>query len=296
MCKSSIMKKIAITKNYYEKEGIFITVIHLINFFFYKIIRTNFRINTPLDNLKNYLLKKVIKVSKRKIMSGIYKNVYLHPEANWNIHDLSTKLLGFYEEQIQENIIKIKIKYKLKNIVHIGASDGYHIISLIKNNYFKKGYAFEIDRRSQLLIHKNAVKNKIKNKLKIFGEGNYKSLAENIDTNKLSETFFLIDIEGGEFNFFNKKNINFFKKSFFIIEMHDNTQISLVKKFYNLLKKNFIITKINNGSRNPFKLSNKYFNKFSDDERFLLMSEGRSEKQIWLSLIPKQVSNLINEI
>jgi hypothetical protein len=53
------------------------------------------------------LLKKVIYVSERKIMSEIYKNVYLNPEAHWKIYDLSTKLLGFYEEQIQENIIKL---------------------------------------------------------------------------------------------------------------------------------------------------------------------------------------------
>jgi hypothetical protein len=283
------MKRLLIIKNLYEKEGIYIVIIQLINFFFRKMLSRNLRINTPLDNLKNYLLKKVIKISKRKIMSGIYKNVYLHPVSNWNLHDLPTKLFGFYEEQIQKNIIEIKKKYNLKNIVNIGAGDGYHIVSLIKNNYFKKGYAFEIDKGSQLIIHKNLVKNKIKNKVKIFDEGNYKSIAENIDIKKLSQTFFLIDIEGSEFNFFNKKNINFFAKSFFIIEIHNNMKTSLVKKFYYLIKKNFIITKINNTSRNPFKLSNKYFDKFTDDERFLLMSEGRSEKQNWLALTPKNI-------
>ena len=98
----------------------------------------------------------------------------------------------------------------------------------------------------------------------------------------------MIDIEWGEFNFFSEENINFFKKSFFIIEIHNNTNISFLKKFYYLIRKNFLITKIDNTSRNPFKLSNKYFDKFTDDERFLLMSEGRSEKQIWLALIPKK--------
>jgi hypothetical protein len=283
------MKKFLIIKNYYQKEGLLVAIIQLINFFFRKILRANFRIDTPLDNLKKYLSKIVINASNRKIMSGIYKNVYLYPVSNWNLHDLSTKLFGFYEEQIQENIIKIKKKYKLTNIVNIGAGDGYHIISLIKNNYFKKGYAFEIDKKSQLIIHKNLVRNKIKNKVKIFGEGNYNSIAKNIDVKKINKTFFLIDIEGGEFNFFSQENINFFKKSFFIIEIHNNTNISFLKKFYYLIRKNFLITKIDNTSRNPFKLSNKYFDKFTDDERFLLMSEGRSEKQIWLALTPKRL-------
>jgi hypothetical protein len=282
------MKKLLILKNYYEKEGVFIAVIHLINFFFRKILILNFRIKTPLDNLKNYLLKKVIKVSNKKIMSGKYKNVYLLPDSNWNYHDLSTKLFGFYEEQIQEKIIDIKNQYNLTDIVNIGAGEGYHIISLIKNNYFKKGYAFEIDKKSQLIMHKNLIKNKIKNKIKIFGEGNYKSIANIIDIKKLNKTFFLIDIEGEEFNFFDKNNINFFNNSFFIIEIHNNLNRSVIKNFYNLIKKNFKITIINNTSRDPFKLSNKYFDKFTDDERFLLMSEGRSEKQIWLALIPKQ--------
>ena len=71
--------------------------------------------------------------------------------------------------------------------------------------------------------------------------------------------------------------------------MHNISQNYLLyKKFYNLVNKNFVIEKIDNTSRNPFELSNKNFDKFTDDERFLLMSEGRSEKQIWLTLIPKK--------
>jgi hypothetical protein len=139
-------------------------------------------------------------------MSGLYKNVYFNFDkgTHWNYFDISSKLIGSYEEQIQENIIKMKDKYRLTNLVNIGAAEGYHIISLIKNNYFKKGYAFEIDKKGQDIIKKNIKKNNIVNRIKVFGEGHYKSIKDNLNVKELSKTLFLIDIEKGEFDFFNK--------------------------------------------------------------------------------------------
>lgn len=44
-------------------------------------------------------------------MNGLYKNVYFNFDngTQWNYFDISSKLTGFYEEQIQEKIIEIKI-------------------------------------------------------------------------------------------------------------------------------------------------------------------------------------------
>ena len=193
-------------------------------------------------------------------MSGLYKNVYFNFDkgTHWNYFDISSKLIGSYEEQIQENIIKMKDKYRLTNLVNIGAAEGYHIISLIKNNYFKKGYAFEIDKKGQDIIKKNIKKNNIVSRIKVFGEGNYNSIKDNINVKELSKTLFLIDIEKGEFDFFNKENIFFFNKSFFIIEYHGNTIFNKLndteKKFFALIKKNFKLEIIRNSGRDPFKL------------------------------------------
>jgi len=278
-------------KEFYQKEGFYVSIIHSLNYFFFKFFKSFFQINTPLHKYKIYLVKKIKKISNNRIMYGLYKNVYFNFDSgtHWNYFDISSKLIGFYEAQIQEKIIEIKNKYKLINLINIGAAEGYHVVSLIKNKYFNKGYAFEIDQKGQDTIKKNLIKNNIVDRVKIFGEGDYNSIKNNVDIRELKKTLFLIDIEKGEFKFFNKKNINFFNKSYFIIEYHGNIEFNklnnIEKEFFNLIKNNFKLEVIRNSGRNPFKLP--LLKEFSDDERWLMMSETRPSEMIWLALTPK---------
>jgi len=60
-----------------------------------------------------------------------------------------------------------------------------------------------------------------------------------------------------------------------------------VNNFFRLLKKNFNINFLLNGSRNPYKI--KEISKFNDDDRWLIMSEGRICEQNWLVCTPKNI-------
>jgi tRNA G37 N-methylase Trm5 len=220
---------------------------------------------------------------------GFYKDTYFHGITHWSLQDFSSQLLGCYELQIQEKIFNIQNKYKLQNIINIGAGTGYHIISLIKKNCFKNGYAFETNIKAQEILRKNAIANNVEKNIKILGEGNFISIKNNISQKEIIKSLFLIDIEGHEFSFFTKENMHYFNKSHFIIEEHlfdYNTRLTKnSKQFYKLIYDNFIIKKIKNSYRNPFEY--KIIDKFSDDEKFLMMSEGRSETMQWLYLKPK---------
>jgi hypothetical protein len=273
-----------------QKYGFYITIIRVTNYFI-KIckIKIFIKINYPLDNYKNYLARTIISLTNNKVKYGLYKNTYFHGITHWSFHDFSSQLLGCYELQIQEKISNIQNKYKLKNIINIGAGTGYHIISLIKKGYFKNGYAFETNIKAQEILRKNAIQNNVEKKIKILGEGNFISIKNNISQKELVKSLFLIDIEGSEFFFFTKKNIYYFNKSYFIIEEHlfnfnaHNTKN--YNQFCKLVYDNFIVEKIKNSYRNPFEY--KIINKFSDDEKFLMMSEGRPETMQWLYLKPK---------
>lgn len=272
-----------------KKYGYFTTILRIINYFFQISKLNNFiKINYPLDIYKNYLAEQIISLTNNKVKYGLYKDTYFNAITHWNFHDFSSQLLGCYELQIQEKIYNIQNKYKLQNIINIGAGTGYHIISLIKKNYFKKGYAFETNIKAQEILKKNTIKNRVKKKIKILGEGNFTTIKKNISKNKITKSLFLIDIEGAEFNFFTKENIQYLNKSHFIIEehlFHYNTRPTNYKQFYKLIYDNFTIEKIKNSYRNPFEY--KILDKFSDDEKFLVMSESRPETMQWLYLKPK---------
>jgi hypothetical protein len=85
-----------------------------------------------------------------------------------------------------------------------------------------------------------------------YGEGNFTSIKNNLNEEELKKSFFIIDIESGEFSFFDKENIKYFNKNHFIIEDHGTSNKTLQNNFYNIIYNNFTLEIINNSSRNPF--------------------------------------------
>lgn len=103
----------------------------------------------------------------------------------------------------------------------------------------------------------------------------------------MNKTLYLVDIEGEEFALFNEFNLNFFKTSILIIENHDFMidDKKLIKKFFNLINKYFNLEILLNSGRNPFSI--KEIKDFGDDEKWLIMGEGRPRTIEWLVCIPK---------
>ena len=104
-----------------------------------------------------------------------------------------------------------------------------------------------------------------------------------------SKILVLIDIEGNEYNLLNKTNIKYFKNDFLIIELHQFISNSSTKhnKFIQLLKKYYKIEVIKNSSRNPYL---KEIEHLSDEERWMIVSEGRPCEMSWLICSPKIIA------
>ena len=102
------------------------------------------------------------------------------------------------------------------------------------------------------------------------------------------KVFFLVDIEGKEYDLFNNDFCKKFSKSTFIIEEHP-FNINSKKKINNFiknLKKYYNLEILKDVSKNPFNFD--ILNKYNDDEKYLMMSEGRPESMRWLILRPKK--------
>ena len=241
---------------------------------------------------KKELAKKIYKIFSGKIQYGRYAST----KINWS-NDISSKihitsrLLGLYEEQVQDKIIKLKKKYKLETIINFGAAEGYHIVGLIKNSYFKRGLAFEMNPLIKKNLRKNIKINNLSKKIDIYGNANFKQINDCLNKNELTKTLFLVDIEGSEFDIFNKNNIQTFKNSVLVIENHDfmTKNKKKIKKFTQLIRKNFNIEILKNTTRNPF-LSKK-LSMISDNDRWIIVSEGRPCEMNWIICKPKTKLN-----
>ena len=250
--------------------------------------------NLPFDealyNRKKKLAKKIYKIFSGKIQYGRYASTKIDLTENWS-NDISSKLLGLYEEQVQDKIIKLKKKYKLETIINFGAAEGYHIVGLIKNSYFKRGLAFEMNPLIKKNLRKNIKINNLSKKIDIFGNANFKQINDYLNKNELTKTLFLVDVEGSEFDIFNKNNIQTFKNSVLVIENHDFMikNKKKIKKFTQLIRKNFNIEILKNTTRNPF-LSKK-LSMISDNDRWIIVSEGRPCEMNWIICKPKTKLN-----
>ena len=244
-----------------------------------------------IDKRKYILGKKLAKYSKEKILYGPYAGTKFIFSYGWSNVDFGPKYLGIYERQIQKKIIFLKKKFKLKFFVDCGAAEGYHIISLLKNKIFYNATAFEIDNKSRYILRKNAIVNNVKKKIAIYSEANLNSLKLNLKKKNLRKTLFLIDIEGNEFDLFDLNFCKYFSQSHFIVEDHSFliTNQKKINLFYKNIKKHFKVNIIKDEIKNP--LDYEILDDFSEDGKYLMMSEGRPKSMQWIVLSPKKNSS-----
>jgi len=265
----------------YQKHGIDGLVYSIL-----KNLKLNTKFISIIDKKKYYLEKKIIQITNKSVLSGIYKSTKLTCKSHWGGFDTSSKLLGFYEKQVQEKILELKNKFQLEYFINFGAGDGYHALGLLKNNIFKYAYLFEINDKGRVIINENLKINNLNEKIQVLEGANFEDLKKNLNSEKLKKSLFLIDIEGEEFKILNEINLPIFKNSVLVIENHDflsNKQD--IEKFFNLMKKYFNLEILKNGSRNPHEISE--IKHFDDDEKWLLVSENRKQTMNWLIFLPK---------
>ena len=239
-----------------------------------------------IDKKKYELGKKLAKYSKERVLFGPYAGTKFVFASGWSNTDFGSKYLGTYEKQIQKKIIYLKKKFKLNFFVDCGAAEGFHIISLLKKNIFKTAAAFEINKKSRDLLIKNAINNNVKKKVSVYSEANFDSL-KNLGIKNLKKTLFLLDIEGNEFELFNESFCRYFSKSFFIIEDHNFLILNKRKtsSFYKMIRKFFKIELIEDNFESPSDYD--ILHDFTEDEKYLMMSEGRPVRMRWIVLLPK---------
>jgi hypothetical protein len=246
--------------------------------------------NSFIEKKKLKLEEQIILLTKKTVVHGFYKGIQLNCKSSWGAGDYSSKLLGFYEMQVQSKVIELQKKYNLRHLINFGTADGYHLIGLIKNNYFESAFAYEIDVKERFNLKENLYLNNINEKVKVFGKADFDYIKNNLDYKKLENTLYLVDIEGEEFNLFNEKNLNEFYKSILIIENHDFFILDALKKksFFKLLEENFYLNFLYDGPRNPHNIPE--IKNYKDDDKWLMVSEGRICNQDWLVCIPKSSS------
>lgn len=266
------------------RNGLLVKLKNMINkiikIFLHKIIN-RFQ-NLILIYIKNWLNNYISNLTKDMIQGGIFKGQKLTNHFWWSNSDKANMLLGLYEQEVQNVIIKNHKNYT--NFVDIGAADGYYLFGLVELNYFKNYIAFEASDIGKSVIEKEITKKQYNN-VKCYGKADA-NFVDHIDIS--AKNFILCDVEGFEFEIFNKDNLKKLNKCLIIIEIHSKNIKNFALKFDLLLNNAsmyFNIEQIYTSSRDLSKL--KIINHLNDNQRWLLCSEGRNKLGTWLILSPK---------
>ena len=114
------------------KTGANILIKHDFDFFLYILKKKLFFINgSYIPRKKIILLKKYSNYfSDGIVKTNYYKNTVIKFYAKNEKVNFASKILGYYEIEIQKELIKLQKKYKVKNFVQFGVAEGFHLIGL----------------------------------------------------------------------------------------------------------------------------------------------------------------------
>jgi hypothetical protein len=218
------------------------------------------------------------------VSRGHFEGVKLPRSMSWGEADRISMLLGFYELEVIEAIYNSPVEYD--TFIDLGAADGYYAVGGLVSKRFKNAICFEMSLERQLVIQKNAVDNNVSNSIDIRGAAD-SSFIDNGIEKYLDRSVVLIDIEGAEFDLLTSLVLKKLSKAIVIIEIHDHLVDDGNKKLDELLscaEKYFDLKVIRTGYRNPSQYSE--LKNFSDNDRWLVCSEGRKRAGLWLHLTP----------
>ncbi|MCL1127004.1 hypothetical protein [Shewanella surugensis] len=254
-----------------------------------------------LKAIKIKLMNELIRQSHLTVLHGAFKGKKLSRDSYWGGTDLSTKILGCYEQEVQ-SILQRLSSDGYKYLIDIGAGDGFYAVGALYANLFGKVLAYERAVKARENIIVNMKLNNINSERywilpKSDGNTIYSHL-EKYNIN-LSELVVLIDIEGDEYQLIDDIFLEKFSSSVIIVEIHRQRVLDIydtaplpenlclqdeLNKFRLLVKNR----KIERVFRSSYQIDHTFgwFNSLSDDERLLLLSENRDTMQEWWIIYP----------
>jgi hypothetical protein len=251
----------------------------LINVIFKKL-----KVNNRIYNRQIYLSQKLIEDFNGIVRYGLFKGSKFCRESLSLTPYSGSILLGIYEQEILTSLKRLPKKFRY--FVNVGSDIGYYSIGSVVSKLFKKSWCYEISEYRQRMIKINAQLNNISNKIVVYGKADA-NFYKNFSEEEANRAVLLVDIEGGEFKFFNQKVFKKFRNSIIFIELHDFLISNGKKQVAQLKKKakqfhNITVLTTTQRDLSIFK----ELKEMSDTDRWLICSEGRERLMTWWRLDP----------
>lgn len=233
-----------------------------------------------IQSEREKLSSRVYKNYNGVVAFGLFKGLKINAKTAWSGNkDTGSKILGLYENQILD---WLKDK-KFDLFIDIGAADGYYALGLLISSKVERAITFEISNLDIEISKSLAIANGVYDKIEFRGEATQDEIALILPQSQNGLIF--MDIEGGEFELVSENLLKLSKDYSFCIELHEFFDIDLEEDFVKLCRK-FHDVEIIYGFNRDFP-KDQFLLRLSDNDRALLLSEGRPYGMKWLILSPR---------
>jgi hypothetical protein len=229
------------------------------------------------------IAKRVGDIIGERVAYGPFKGLLLSNNRWWGI-DRASMLLGLYEKEILDAFDALPPSHR--TFVDLGAADGYYAVGALVSGKFDYCYCYEASKKARDRLLQNAKLNNVSDRIKISSTAEPRFWEELKQSGvDLSKVVMICDIEGGEFDLFDEQTFEAFSGAVIFMELHEfmlrdgEQALSRLKR---AAGKYFKVTEFVSGARDPSKFPE--LRSFSDDDRWLICSEGRGELMRWLRL------------
>jgi hypothetical protein len=221
----------------------------------------------------------VVRSTANVVAGGPFRGLRL-PEKLSGVEDRGSRLLGFYEQEIQSVIVDACAQHP-DLIVNVGCYDGYYAVGLAMLNPTSRVLAYDIDPVAQRTCQSACAINAITN-VDVRGLCEAKELAALAESAR--SPFILLDCEGAERDLL-LSNPYQFSRARLLVECHDFVDANITNDLIAKYAVSHIVTIISQGARNPFE--HPLTQGWPESELWQMISENRPQRMHWMSLTPK---------
>jgi len=234
---------------------------------------------------REVLGKKVYEYYGGKIAYGPFKGVGINNHSAWSgTKDIGPKIFGLYENQILNWIYQKKFDL----LIDVGAADGYYALGMLSQKIARRAVTFEISVNDREITKSSAIINNVDDLIFIKGEATSSEIIEVLKS--CSNGLIIMDIEGGEYNLITRELLEAAKNYCLVIEIHEVVDKDIQENMLNLCREFHHFEELTSLER-VFP-RDKFTEKLTDNERSLLLSEGRPYAMTWVALSPKDHNKL----
>ncbi|AMB45164.1 class I SAM-dependent methyltransferase [Methylobacterium sp. AMS5] len=225
----------------------------------------------------------VIDATRSVVQRGPFSGMKLINKFSWGDGDISTKLLGMYEQELHAGICRLSAE-SYNVIVDVGCAEGFDAVGLARIFDKINLHAFDLNPQALNVAREAAEVNGVLERIRFEAECTPAHLIQ------LSEEHHrglaIIDCEGYELELLCRSDVaSALRKFDFIIECHDFINGNITPGIFAHYLPTHNIEIVWAGGRNP----NEYpiLANLTDPERWGLVNENRMCRQHWLLMEAK---------